>query len=308
MYKNNLVMSINCEGNYLQENKEGEVFIPFLSEYSIFIKNKYRKKALVSIFIDGKDVLSGKRIVINENDSVDIERFIGDSLTEGRKFKFIKKTDDIIAYKGNNPEDSLVEVRFKFEYTPKVYRNGPSIYNPDPYQYGRGPTCTLDGGEPIIKSSSVLDDSSTINEKTILKVTSHLIKPEDRILVSNSTEGIMGFNQDLFRGAFGMKANNSFIRVVKPVKIPEVDTKNISEEGITVKGSLSLQEFKQTFHVETEYEEYSMIIKLKGRSNKDSEIIEPITKKSKKVCTSCGKKWPYDYTYCPHDTTFLEDE
>lgn len=51
-----------------------------------------------------------------------------------------------------------------------------------------------------------------------------------------------------------------------------------------------------------------MIIKLKSKTKNDSEIIEPVTKKSKKVCTSCGKKWPYEYTYCPNDTTFLENE
>ncbi len=146
MYNNNMVMSINCEGNFLQETKNGEVFIPFLSEYSVFLKNKNSKRALVSVLIDGKDVLNGRSIVLGPNASFDLERFVEDSLEEGRKFRFIKKTESIVSHRGNQPEDSLVEIRFKYEYSPQTYLNGDKIKKPEPFpSYPFGPTC-VDGG------------------------------------------------------------------------------------------------------------------------------------------------------------------
>ena len=115
MYKNNLVTAISCEDKFLHETKDGEVFLPFQTEYSIFIKNKNTRKALISVYIDGKDVLNGNKLILNSQDSINLERFVTEDLDKGNKFKFIKKTEAIINHRGNFPEDSLVELRFKFE-------------------------------------------------------------------------------------------------------------------------------------------------------------------------------------------------
>ena len=91
IYQDGFVVSIIKNGEVLRENNNHEVFLPFGSEYKIRLRNKNRnKKATASIRIDGTNVLSGNRIIIPENDYVDLERFCVDgNLSSGNKFKFV---------------------------------------------------------------------------------------------------------------------------------------------------------------------------------------------------------------------------
>ena len=77
--------------------------------------------------------------------------------------------------------------------------------------------------------------------------------------------------------------------------------------GITVKGSESNQKFKKITKIQTDEEEFFIILKLSGTSKQNKEVLEIVTKSTIKICTSCGSKWPYKYTFCPDDGTFLED-
>lgn len=292
MYKNNLVMSISCGGKFLQETKDGEVFLPFLSEYSVYIKNKYTKKASVSVLIDGKDVLNGRRIVLNPQESFNLERFLEDSLEEGRKFRFIKKTPGIIEHRGNKPEDSLVEVRYKFEYIPKTY------YNDGPYVKKYNDFGTMDGPVTFaINGTQTLDGGPSFNVQSNC--------------IGGFSKGIPSLDVDKIYESFGAKRDTS---LVKGTTLSETTSENISlpfqetEEGITVKGSESKQKFKNTFHFQTENEEHVMILKLRGTSKQEKEVVEAVTKTTKKVCTVCGKKWDYNFTYCPDDASYLEEE
>jgi hypothetical protein len=52
------------------------VYLPFGSEYSIYIKNLSSKKAVATITVDGQDVLNGDGIIINGNDTSELEGFI----------------------------------------------------------------------------------------------------------------------------------------------------------------------------------------------------------------------------------------
>ncbi len=120
MYCNGLVAAIKCQGRVLRERNGGTVYLPFNSEYSIMLKNLSGKKAAVNIAIDGEDVLGGHQLIINKNSTTEIERFIKSSLSRGNKFKFIEKTPEIEAYRGNRIEDGIVKISFSFEadYTP----------------------------------------------------------------------------------------------------------------------------------------------------------------------------------------------
>lgn len=113
MYKDNLVVSIQHNGKFLRE-KGDEVYLPFLSEYSIYLKNIFTRKAVVNVYVDGQDVLDGQSLIINSNEAVNLEGFLQKNKVKN-KFRFIEKTKQISEYRGDFPEDGLIKIDFQFE-------------------------------------------------------------------------------------------------------------------------------------------------------------------------------------------------
>ena len=113
VYKENFVVVIKCNGMILRE-KDGYTTLPFGSEYSILLKNLDSRKAVVNIDIDGNDVLDGDQLVINPNESTELEGFKKDNNVKS-KFKFIQKTDEIIEYRGDRIDDGMIRVEVTFE-------------------------------------------------------------------------------------------------------------------------------------------------------------------------------------------------
>lgn len=115
MFKNNLVVAVKVSGKILREFDD-IVYIPFGTEYSILLKNLFRKKVRVHVKIDGQDALDGKSLIIEPHDSIDLKRFIKNgNLDAGNAFKFIEKTDKIEKHRGNHAEDGLITVEYEFE-------------------------------------------------------------------------------------------------------------------------------------------------------------------------------------------------
>jgi len=113
VHRDNFVVVIKCDGNILRE-KNGYVYLPFGSQYSILLKNLDSRKAVVSIHIDGKKVTGDRRIIVNPNDSVELEGFKEESEVRN-KFKFIKKTKEIIEHRGDRIDDGIIRVEINFE-------------------------------------------------------------------------------------------------------------------------------------------------------------------------------------------------
>ena len=123
MYGNKLVIAIKSNGKSLREEGDS-VFLPYLSEYCIFIKNLHSTSVAIGVKIDGEDVLNGRRIVIQAGSSMELERFYKDNnKSSGRKFKFIEKTKSISDYRGDNIEDGLVVISYQFEKSLQTIRN-----------------------------------------------------------------------------------------------------------------------------------------------------------------------------------------
>lgn len=146
VYNQKFVAVVKVNGSILRENS-GEVFIPFNSEYSIMLKNLNSVKAVAKIYVDGVDTLDNHEIIIPANSSVEIEGFSKNRKVTN-KFKFIEKTQQIAAYRGNKIDDGLIRVSFKFEevipvstwYYPVTYGND---WNITGYRYFN--TTTLKG-------------------------------------------------------------------------------------------------------------------------------------------------------------------
>lgn len=123
VFKQNFVLAVKSNGKVLRE-QDGKVFLPVGTEYSILMKNLSSQKVLVSVTIDGQDVLNGRKLIIMPNSNLELERYLEDDLQKGRKFKFIEKTEQISKHRGDRIDDGLIRVEYKFE---KVYR---PVYNP----------------------------------------------------------------------------------------------------------------------------------------------------------------------------------
>lgn len=116
MYKNDFILSIKKDdGEILRETNDYTVYLPFYSEYSIYLKNKNNRKAQVKIKIDGTDILGSSSLILNSQESLNLERFLSDNnLNSGKKFKFVSLNDDRVQ-DPTNSKNGLIEVSFKLE-------------------------------------------------------------------------------------------------------------------------------------------------------------------------------------------------
>jgi hypothetical protein len=124
MYSNKLAIAIKSSGKVLREFDD-QVFLPFGSEYSLFIKNKNSVRASVKVEIDGTDVTQGVSLVVDPNDEIELERFIRNgNLSQGNRFKFIERTTAVEKHRGIKVDDGLVRVSFQFERPQERYLKG----------------------------------------------------------------------------------------------------------------------------------------------------------------------------------------
>ncbi len=119
MFNSNFVLSLkNSSGQILREYGD-KVYLPFYEEYKLLLKNLRFYRALVSLKIDGTDVLGGHRLVIAPNDSIDLERFIeGGNFNSGPRFKFVPITGN--AQDPSSSENGVVVATIQWEAFPNI--------------------------------------------------------------------------------------------------------------------------------------------------------------------------------------------
>lgn len=113
MYKNNFIVVIKYNGKVLREI-DGGVYLPFGSQYTVLLKNKDSRRALVDIEVDGENVLSGSSLIVDGHTSQEVKGFMRNMFVTNC-FKFIHKTKEISDYRGDRLEDGLVTVKYRFE-------------------------------------------------------------------------------------------------------------------------------------------------------------------------------------------------
>lgn len=125
VYSNKFVFCVLLDGRPQKELANGQVSLPFGTEYSLRFRNKNNRRAVVEIWIDGENV-SGNGYIIAAHDYVDIKRHHDID----RSFKFVSlDSEDAIEHGKNGPNHDKVkgtiEARFRLEEErPKViYRD-----------------------------------------------------------------------------------------------------------------------------------------------------------------------------------------
>lgn len=119
MFSNSFVVSIKVDGKFLKEDGQS-IKIPFGKEYEIYLKNMDARKTLVSVYVDGEDVLCGKKLLMDGNSSGILEGFLQKDNKVKYKFKFIERIKEIEDRRGVYPEDGIISVTFD-RINPIVY-------------------------------------------------------------------------------------------------------------------------------------------------------------------------------------------
>lgn len=74
--------------------------------------------------------------------------------------------------------------------------------------------------------------------------------------------------------------------------------KSLNEDGITVEGRQSNQQFSHGHIGLLEDETYVIVLQLKGETEKNQPVVDPIRVKDKIRCKYCGKRWRSDMKFC----------
>lgn len=274
MYKERFVVVIKQNGRILRE-RDGVVTLPFGSEYSLLFKNLESVKAVVNVFIDGEDVLDGNSVIVHPNSSLDFKGFMLGTRV-GNKFKFINKTKRIADYRGDRIDDGLVRVEFKFEKK-KVTK----IIKEKRIPYKLPPVCPWCGCFPCVCYHY------------------RWVQPEKKWLEPTFDDGIStAFFTNSYTDCSSAKC--SFTSSNSSCFTPAPD------EGITVKGSETRQDFSYGC-TDTLGESSSVIvIKLRGTNSNGTTVKKPLTVRTILTCSTCGKKSKSTAKFCRNCGTYLE--
>jgi hypothetical protein len=184
MYQEKMACAIKVAGKILREHGEN-VYLPFGSEYSLFIKNLNTRRVCVKIEIDGQDAVEGG-VIIGGNNYIDLERFVKEGqLDKGNRFKFIERNERVEQTRGIGLEDGIIRLEFEYEkeyakYSPHVLLGGggqPStlfgstLYR-DTSQYigtynGSRASSGMQGSMNVSASSGQLMNTSGVNDAGI---------------------------------------------------------------------------------------------------------------------------------------------
>jgi hypothetical protein len=280
VYSAGFVSVIKVNGKILRENKD-KIFLPFNSEYSLLLKNLESRKSLIKITIDGQDVLDGNSLILNPNSEMELEGFMKGMIAKN-KFKFIKKTQQISDYRGDRVDDGIIRIEYWFEQ--------------------------------FVEKSQVITEVWT----TKFNCNGNCINCYQNCFnrkyywYNNGTYSV-GSSENSFRGVSdqsltsiytSMNIGNS-ANTIGDLSKKSHDIYSTIDEGITVKGNETDQHFN--YGIIGKLEDQSRVIILKLIGSENGKIIEePITIKTKKTCSTCGKKCKSHMKFCSNCGTFLE--
>ncbi len=279
VYKERFIAVVKVNGSILRERGESrdEVYIPFGSEYSLLLKNKESRKAQVQVQIDGVDVLGGNSLVLEPFQEMELERFLDScNMSQGNKFKFIQKTQQIVEHRGDKIDDGFITVIFQFEAEKpekKIVEEHHHHTYHDHYPWRVYPTYY--SSNPVFTSG--LTRGSCTGENL------------GGVFSSNISSNISD----------SIQVNSCNFADIKQAPIIDQD------EGITVKGSISNQQFRYAYIGRLEENSHTINIRLKGTKSNGVVVDQPITVKTKLECKTCGKKSNSNEKFCSNCGTFL---
>lgn len=169
-FSQKMVAVIKTDNKVLREDQNGLVQLPFGSYYSINLKNLNNKNAFIKISIDGSDILDNHELLIKKygqkNSEMEISRFIRNgNLATGPKLKFIEKTEKISNFRGDNIEDGIIRISWKYEeeFQPNITYTYTSNTGDNAFIYLPNTTCNSES----VYANYISDRGITIGGENI---------------------------------------------------------------------------------------------------------------------------------------------
>lgn len=285
VYHQSLIAVVRHNGKILRE-MDGAVMLPFGSEYGILIKNLNSRRAVVSIQIDGKDVLEGQRIIVNPNEDVELEGYLGRDGKVTHKFKFIEKTSEISEFRGDRIDDGILRVEYQFEAPVPEVRKVVDVH------YKKEVIQPISPWHPMVP----WHHTTWCGDQTYgCSVDSCETKTSSPLRGSN----IGSFSTGEMSGG-PIKAMCSLQNMVAAPEAASVAT-----DGITVKGSSSSQTFRYGCVGEMEKTSHVIVLNLKGVMSTKNKVVEALTVEKKIQCETCGRFSRSNCRYCQKCGTAL---
>jgi len=276
-YQDKFVAEVKVNGRILRI-KGGAVYLPFGSEYTLYLKNLNSQRASVNVSIDGEDVLDNHSLILDENSSTELQGFLRGNVARNR-FRFINKTKQIAEHRGDKADDGLIRIEFAFE-------------KPKPEPWIKETIKEIHHyGSPINYTYYNTPDWNTAR---------NIHKGDDALYGAASASGPTG------QSSFTMNTKIDESTVVCDSLGVETQSVPNADEGITVKGSEVHQSFRYASMGDIG-ESTVIIINLKGLTGETNKPIqEAVTVKTKVECPTCGSKSSSAAKYCANCGTFLE--
>lgn len=282
-YKEGFIAVVKVGGKIMRE-QSGEIHLPFGSEYSILLKNKESRKAVVTIEIDGQDVLKGKQLIVNQNQDMELEGFL-DGMVAKNKFKFIQKTKEIVDYRGDKIDDGMIRVGFRIENKTIVHEN---------HIYHNHYPCYYPFTSPWI----------WIHQYPSYPSYPSYSHPQPFIFCGHVGTGDVAFFDGNKISAFNTATVSCSVNMNSDMN-SDMNSVPSQDEGITVKGSEVDQNFNYGYVNQLEDQEKIIILILKGYTDNNRIVKEPVTVGLKYECFTCGKKHSFAERFCSNCGTFL---
>ncbi len=282
MYSNKFVACIMVDDEVVREIRKDNadlVYLPFGTDYHIRFRNLDHRRAVVSISIDGDDVLDGSSLVVEPNSTTDLKGRLDSETNKARNaFRFIEKTERVSKHRGDHIDDGLVRIEVQFEEDlPQVEQiiKWPITPHQQPW-YPHNPGPWYGGGILRGQSFSYSGDCEVNN-------------------IQCSSNG----------GDFTMDAND-----VEDADLSNLDslgntTNTFNADGVTVTGGLVGQVFTTTFVRKLAAAKTVIVFKLQGKKSDSKPVVKPLLVKSKIECHTCGEKCKSGVKYCPECGTCL---
>lgn len=261
MYRQDYVLAIVAGGKIANESDSGEVALPFGTEYKVRLKNKSRVRALADIYMNGEPAAMG--IVLEANQTVNVERYLKGDLNAGPKFLLERLSHPGVS-EPNDTQNGLVEVKFykekscpKIEYIPSPYPVYPQSVWPGicpPWRKSPDITWCSTGGGAGGSSMGVGG------------------------VVSQSDSGVQAESRSCFTSRVHQK---SVLRSAGPSK---------AEAASTVEGSKSCQSFTYVTFDPDLTTGVTLAIKLKGYTLIKAKCSCGRQARGAKYCPDCGEK------------------
>ena len=299
MYVDGFIASLKVGGKILRETN-GTVSLPFNSEYSILLKNKLSRRAMVKVEVDGQDATDGTKLILPANGSIDLERFIKNgNLKAGNKFKFIERTSKIEDHRGIKEDDGLIRVEFWAEKevvdVPVVRHHYYDDYIPvpRPYYWPYYPKwpytwpeiwCSTQSGSLSGGTGSI---QASCNNAQFTQSQS-----------GNLGSAASGFLRSADSGPSGQAQQSAAAHQIMAMSA-------LNDAGITVPGSQSDQSFQSSYGFSTESNSHVIVLQLKGFVG-DKQVVAAVTVDRKPTCPTCGTTNKAQNKFCKECGTALQ--